>query len=61
MWRGGSSRSVDVLTYRETMSVFEEAALLPRVIVPVPVLSPRSSSLSIGIVTPLPVSLARVG
>jgi Protein of unknown function (DUF2867) len=37
----------------------EEAALRPRVIAPVPVLSPRLSSLWIGLVTPLPVPLAR--
>jgi uncharacterized protein YbjT (DUF2867 family) len=50
----------DVLTYRDMMRVFaEEAGLRGRVIVPVPVLSPRLSSLWIGLVTPLPVTLAR--
>jgi uncharacterized protein YbjT (DUF2867 family) len=50
----------DVLTYREMMQVYAEAAgLRRRVVVPVPVLSPRLSSLWIGLVTPLPPSLAR--
>ena len=50
----------DVLTYREMMQVFaDEAGLKRRIIVPVPVLSPRLSSLWIGLVTPLPVALAR--
>ncbi len=50
----------DVLTYREMMEVYaEEAGLRRRLIVPVPVLSPRLSSLWIGLVTPLPPSLAR--
>lgn len=50
----------DVLTYRQMMQVFaEEAGLRRRWIVPVPVLTPRLSSLWIGLVTPLPVPLAR--
>ena len=50
----------DVLTYREMMSVYaEEAGLRPRVVIPVPVLTPRLSSLWVGLVTPLPRSLAR--
>ncbi len=50
----------DVLTYREMMQQFaEEAGLKRRIIVPVPVLSPRLSSLWVGLVTPLPVALAR--
>ena len=50
----------DVLTYREMMQVFaEEAGLAKRFIVSVPVLSPRISSLWVGLVTPLPVGLAR--
>ncbi|MFZ4515306.1 MAG: SDR family oxidoreductase [Acidimicrobiia bacterium] len=50
----------DVLTYREMMDIYaEEAGLSKRRIVPVPVLTPRLSSLWVGLVTPLPVSLAR--
>jgi hypothetical protein len=50
----------DVLTYREMMAVYAEAAgLRPRVVIPVPVLTPRLSSLWVGLVTPLPRSLAR--
>jgi uncharacterized protein YbjT (DUF2867 family) len=50
----------DVLTYREMMQAFAEVAgLRRRVIVPVPVLTPRLSSLWVGLVTPLPTGLAR--
>jgi uncharacterized protein YbjT (DUF2867 family)/uncharacterized protein YndB with AHSA1/START domain len=50
----------EVLTYRELMDVYaEEAELRRRVVVPVPVLTPRLSSLWVGLVTPLPRSLAR--
>ncbi len=50
----------DVVTYREMMQIYaEEAGLRPRVIVGVPVLSPRLSSLWVGLVTPLPPQLAR--
>lgn len=50
----------DVLTYREMMEEFARTAgLRPRVIVPVEVLSPRLSSLWVGLVTPLPTGLAR--
>jgi uncharacterized protein YbjT (DUF2867 family) len=50
----------DVLTYREMMAVYaDEAGLRPRVVIPVPVLTPRLSSLWVGLVTPLPRSLAR--
>ena len=50
----------DVLTYREMMAVYaEEAGLRPRVVIPVPVLTPRLSSLWVGLVTPLPLALAR--
>lgn len=50
----------DVLPYREMMAVYaEEAGLRARVIIPVPVLTPRLSSLWVGLVTPLPNSLAR--
>ena len=50
----------DVVTYREMMQAYAEVAgLRRRVIVPVPVLSPRLSSLWVGLVTPLPADLAR--
>jgi uncharacterized protein YbjT (DUF2867 family) len=50
----------DVLTYREMMHGYaEEAGLRRRIIVPVPVLSPGLSSRWVGLVTPLPLSLAR--
>ncbi len=50
----------DVLTYRQMMQRYASIAGLPRRrIVPVPVLSPRLSSLWVGLVTPVPSSLAR--
>jgi uncharacterized protein YbjT (DUF2867 family) len=50
----------DVMTYRELMHTYAEVAgLRRRVIVPVPVLTPRLSSLWIGLVTPLPSGVAR--
>ena len=50
----------DVVTYREMMQVYAEVAgLRPRRIIAVPVLTPRLSSLWIGLVTPLPPGLAR--
>ncbi|MGI8711269.1 MAG: DUF2867 domain-containing protein [Acidimicrobiales bacterium] len=50
----------DVLTYREMMQGYASAAgLRRRLIVGVPVLSPRLSSLWVGLVTPLPSGLAR--
>ena len=50
----------DVVTYRQMMAVYaEEAGLRRRRIIPVPVLTPRLSSLWVGLVTPLPRSLAR--
>ncbi len=50
----------DVVTYREMMQTYAEiAGLRKRFIIPVPVLSPRLSSLWIGLVTPLPVGVAR--
>ena len=50
----------DVLTYRDMMLRYARAAGLPRrVIVPVPVLTPRLSSHWIGLVTPVPASIAR--
>ena len=53
---GGS----EILSYVEMMQAYARVAGLPRrVVVPVPVLSPRLSSLWIGLVTPLPVGVAR--
>ena len=49
----------DVLTYAEMMRQYSEAAgLQPRVLVPVPLLTPRLSSLWVGLVTPVPAALA---
>ena len=50
----------DVLTYADMMRRYAEVAELPRrVILPVPILTPRLSSLWVGLVTPVPGSLAR--
>ncbi|HVM64117.1 MAG TPA: NAD(P)H-binding protein, partial [Acidimicrobiales bacterium] len=50
----------DVVTYADMMGVYaEEAGLAPRVLIPVPVLSPWLSSHWVGLVTPVPASLAR--
>jgi hypothetical protein len=50
----------DVLSYVEMMRRYAEVAgLKPRVIVKVPVLTPRLSSLWVGLVTPVPAGLAR--
>ncbi|MDI3408943.1 SDR family oxidoreductase [Streptomyces cavernicola] len=50
----------DVLTYRDMMARYTAVAgLKPRVIVPVPVLTPRLSSHWVGLVTPVPASIAR--
>jgi uncharacterized protein YbjT (DUF2867 family) len=52
----------DVVSYCEMMQVYARVAGLPkRLIVPVPLLTPRLSSLWIGLVTPLPVAVARPG
>ena len=49
----------DVLTYAQMMRRYAEVAgLTPRIIVPVPLLTPRLSSLWVGLVTPVPASLA---
>jgi uncharacterized protein YbjT (DUF2867 family) len=49
----------DVLTYAEMMRRYATAAgLPPRVVIPVPLLTPRLSSLWVGLVTPVPGSLA---
>ncbi len=50
----------DVLTYAEMMQAYAEVAGLPRrLLIRVPVLTPRLSSLWIGLVTPLPSGVAR--
>jgi uncharacterized protein YbjT (DUF2867 family) len=50
----------DVVSYREMMNIYaEEAGLRRRVLIPVPVLTPSLSSHWVGLVTPLPRSLAR--
>ncbi|MEN3583310.1 SDR family oxidoreductase [Streptomyces sp. ZYX-F-203] len=50
----------DVLTYKEMMRRYARVAgLRKRLIVPVPVLTPRLSGLWIGLVTPVPSALAR--
>ena len=50
----------EVVTYEEMMQIYaEEAGLRRRLIIPVPVLSPGLSSRWVGLVTPLPVGVAR--
>jgi uncharacterized protein YbjT (DUF2867 family) len=50
----------DVVTYAEMMSRYSGVAgLRPRVLLPVPLLTPRLSSLWVGLVTPVPAGLAR--
>ncbi|QKV93975.1 SDR family oxidoreductase [Streptomyces sp. NA02950] len=50
----------DVLTYRDMMLRYATVAGLPRrLILPVPVLTPRLSSLWVGLVTPVPGAIAR--
>ncbi|MFF8991331.1 SDR family oxidoreductase [Streptomyces sp. NPDC014983] len=50
----------DVLTYRDMMLRYAAVAGLPRrVILPVPVLTPRLSSHWVGLVTPVPAGIAR--
>jgi uncharacterized protein YbjT (DUF2867 family) len=50
----------DVVSYRDMMHTYATVAgLRKRLILPVPLLTPRLSSLWIGLVTPLPVSVAR--
>ena len=49
----------DVLTYAEMMRRYSGVAgLRPRVLIPVPLLTPRLSSLWVGLVTPVPAGLA---
>jgi uncharacterized protein YbjT (DUF2867 family) len=50
----------DILTYRRLMEIYAEEAGLPRrLVLPVPLLTPRLSSYWIHLVTPIPSSLAR--
>ncbi len=50
----------DRLTYEQMMRIYAEVAGLPRrLIVPVPVLSPKLSSHWVGLVTPLPTGVAK--
>jgi len=50
----------EVTTYRQLMEIFaDEAGLRKRLIIPVPVLTPRLSSYWIHLVTPVPAALAR--
>lgn len=50
----------DILSYREMMNIYaHEAGLRKRWLIPVPVLTPSLSSHWVGLVTPLPRSLAR--
>ncbi len=50
----------DVVTYAEMMALYADVAgLRRRVVVPVPLLTPRLSSYWVGLVTPLPAGLAR--
>jgi uncharacterized protein YbjT (DUF2867 family) len=58
--RGFDIGGPDVLTYRAMMQRYAHAAGLPRrIIVGVPVLTPRLSSLWVGLVTPVPSGIAR--
>jgi uncharacterized protein YbjT (DUF2867 family) len=49
----------DVITYGEMMMVYAEARGLKRWLLPVPVLTPRLSSLWVNLVTPIPAAIAR--
>jgi uncharacterized protein YbjT (DUF2867 family) len=50
----------DILTYRRLMEIYAEEAGLPRrLVLPVPLLTPRLSSYWIHLVTPVPSSIAR--
>ena len=50
----------DVLTYAEMMRRYSHVAgLRPRILVPVPLLTPRLSALWVGLVTPVPAGLAK--
>lgn len=50
----------DILTYRQLMEIYAEEAGLPtRIIIPVPVFTPKLSSYWIHLVTPVPAHIAR--
>jgi uncharacterized protein YbjT (DUF2867 family) len=49
----------DVLSYREMMFGYARARGLRRVMIPVPVLTPRLSSYWVNLITPIPASMAR--
>jgi uncharacterized protein YbjT (DUF2867 family) len=49
----------DVVTYGEMMTIYAEVRGLKRLLVPVPFLTPRLSSLWVNLVTPIPSSIAR--
>jgi uncharacterized protein YbjT (DUF2867 family) len=50
----------EVVTYRQLMDIYAQEAHLPRrLVIPVPVLTPRLSSYWIHLVTPIPASLAQ--
>lgn len=50
----------DILSYRELMEIYaQEKGLMKRIIIPVPVLTPRLSSYWINLVTPYPAYIAR--
>jgi uncharacterized protein YbjT (DUF2867 family) len=50
----------EIVTYRRLMEIYaEEAGLLRRLVLPVPVLTPRLSAYWIHLVTPVPAALAR--
>lgn len=48
----------DPVTFKQMMQIYADVRGLPRVIVPVPVLAPRLAALWVGLVTPIPNSLA---
>jgi hypothetical protein len=49
----------DVVTYGQMMTTYAEARGLKRLLVPVPVLTPRLSSYWVNVVTPIPAAIAR--
>ena len=46
------------LTFKQMMEVYAEVRDLPRIIIPLPVLAPKLAALWVGLVTPIPNSLA---
>jgi uncharacterized protein YbjT (DUF2867 family) len=58
--RGFDIGGPDIVTYADMMHRYSDiAGLRPRLLVPVPLLTPRLSSLWVGLVTPVPAGLAR--